>query len=96
LPEVEQGDPDRDILELSCGVRGIAAQPSELREHGVSGWEGGMAFDVTKTCNIADHFTRPHYPVDKIDLKKWFAEEQIKNIRSIQTDYAKALAKRGW
>ncbi len=55
-----------------------------------------MAFDGTKPYNIADHFTRPHYPVDKIDLKKWFAEEQIKNIRSIQTDYAKALAKRGW
>jgi hypothetical protein len=55
-----------------------------------------MAFDATKPFNIANNFTRPHYPVDKIDLKKWFTEEQIKNVRLMQTDYAKALAKRGW
>ena len=89
-------DPDKDILKLPRGSRGIAAQPSELRERGVGGWEGGMAFDATKPFNIANNFTRPHYPVDKIDLKKWFTEEQIKNIRLMQTDYAKTLAKRGW
>jgi UbiD family decarboxylase len=89
-------DPDKDILKLPRGSRGIAAQPSELRERGVGGWEGGMAFDATKPFNIANNFTRPHYPVDKIDLKKWFTEEEIKNVRLMQTDYAKALAKRGW
>lgn len=89
-------DPDKDILKLPRGSRGIAAQPSELRERGIGGWEGGMAFDATKPFNIANSFTRPHYPVDKIDLTKWFTEEQIKEIRSIQTDYAKTLAKMGW
>ena len=89
-------DPGNDILKLPRGLRGVAAQPMELRERGVGGWEGGMAFDATKPFNIAKNFTRPHYPVDKIDLKKWFTEEQLKNIRSMQTDYAKALAKRGW
>lgn len=89
-------DPDKDILKLPRGSRGIAAQPSELRERGVGGWEGGMALDATKPFNIVNNFTRPHYPVDKIDLKKWFTEEQIKNVRLMQTDYAKALAKRGW
>jgi 4-hydroxy-3-polyprenylbenzoate decarboxylase len=89
-------DPDKDILKLPRGARGIAAQPSELRERGLGGWEGGMAFDATKPYNIVNNFRRPHYPVDKIDLKKWFTEEQIKEIRSMQTDYAKTLARMGW
>ena len=89
-------DPDHDIIKLPRGGRGIAAQPMELRERGVGGWEGGVAFDATKPFNIAHHFTRPHYPVDKIDLKKWFTEEQLAKIRIMQTDYGKTLAKKGW
>jgi 4-hydroxy-3-polyprenylbenzoate decarboxylase len=89
-------DPDHDIIKLPRGGRGIAAQPMELRERGVGGWEGGVAFDATKPFNIANHFTRPHYPVDKIDLKKWFTEEQLAKIRIMQTDYGKTLAKKGW
>jgi 4-hydroxy-3-polyprenylbenzoate decarboxylase len=89
-------DPDTDILRLPRGGRGIAAQPSEVRERGVGGWEGGMAFDATKPFNIASKFERPHYPVDKVDLGKWFTEEQLSEIRSTQTEYAKTLAKRGW
>ena len=89
-------DPDKDIIKLPRGARGIAAQPTEVRERGVGGWEGGVAFDATKPFNMAWRFERPHYPVDKVDLKKWFTEEQIKHARSIQTEYAKTLAKRGW
>jgi len=89
-------DPDKDILKLPRGLRGIAAQPMEVRERGVGGWEGGMAFDATKPFNIAHHFKRPHYPVDKIDLRKWFTERQIKEFRAMQTDYAKTLARMGW
>ena len=89
-------DPDRDILKLPRGARGIAAQPIEVRQGGVGGWEGGMAFDATKPFKTAHYFTRPHYPVDKIDLRKWFSEGQLMEIHSMQTEYAKALAKRGW
>jgi len=89
-------DPDHDILKLPRGGRGIAAQPMELRERGVGGWEGGMAFDATKPFNIAGNFKRPHYPVDKIDLRKWFTEEELTKIRLMQTEYAKTLAKHGW
>jgi 4-hydroxy-3-polyprenylbenzoate decarboxylase len=87
--------PDRDMLKLPRGARGIAAQPSEVRERGVGGWEGGVAFDATKPFNIAWKFERPHYPVDKVDLKKWFTEEQLKQIRSIQTEYGKSLGRTG-
>lgn len=89
-------DPDKDILKLPRGSRGIAAQPSEVRERGVGGWEGGVAFDATKPFNIISKFERPRYPVDKVDLKKWFTEDQLKTIRSMQTEYAKTLAKKGW
>jgi 4-hydroxy-3-polyprenylbenzoate decarboxylase len=88
-------DPDRDIIKLARGMRGIAAQPIEVRERGIGGWEGGMAFDATKPFNIVDAFRRPQYPVDKVDLKKWFTEEQLQNIRSLQTEYARSLAKTG-
>jgi gallate decarboxylase subunit C len=88
-------DPDHDILKLPRGMRGIAAQPMEVRERGVGGWEGGLAFDATVPFNTAINFTRPHYPVDKIDLKKWFTEAQLEKVRCMQTDYAKSLARTG-
>ena len=89
-------DPNKDILKLPPGGRGIAAQPSEIKRKGVGGWEGGMAFDATKPFNTAWRFERPRHPVDKIDLGRWFTEEQLNDIRSKQTDYAKTLAKNGW
>lgn len=88
-------DPEKDILKLPGGGRGIAAQPTEVRERGIGGWEGGIAFDATKPFNIAWRYERPHYPVDKVDLKKWFTEEQLKEINQMQTEYAKSLAKKG-
>jgi gallate decarboxylase subunit C len=89
-------DPTKDVLTLAPGMRGIAAQPEEERKSGIGGWEGGMAFDATKPYNTRHYFQRPRYPVNKIDLKKWFTEEQIREVRSMQTDYAKTLARRGW
>jgi len=89
-------DPDRDILKLPRGARGIAAQPMEARLSGMGGWEGGMAFDATKPYKTKHYFQRPQYPVNKVDLKKWFTEEQIASVRAMQTEYAKTLAKHGW
>jgi len=89
-------DPDRDIITGPRGMRGIAAQPMEVRQRGVGGWEGGMAFDATKPYNEVDKFERPHYPVDKVDLTKWFTEEQLAAIRAQQSDYARTLAETGW
>ena len=89
-------DPDRDILRLPRGMRGIAAQPMEVRERGVGGWEGGMAFDATKPFNEAWKFERGRYPSDKIDLKKWLTEEQVNAVRAQQSEYARLCVKRGW
>jgi 4-hydroxy-3-polyprenylbenzoate decarboxylase len=89
-------DPDKDILRLPRGMRGIAAQPMEVRQRGVGGWEGGMAFDATKPFNEAWKFERGHYPSDRVDLKKWLTEEQIAAVRAQQSEYARTCAKKGW
>ena len=89
-------DPDKDILRLPRGMRGIAAQPMEVRERGVGGWEGGVAFDATKPFNDAWRFERGPYPSNKVDLKKWLTEEQIAAVRAQQSEYARTCAKRGW
>jgi 4-hydroxy-3-polyprenylbenzoate decarboxylase len=89
-------DPDKDILRLPRGMRGIAAQPMEVRQRGVGGWEGGMAFDATKPFNEAWKFERGHYPSDRVDLNKWLTEEQIAAVRAQQSEYARTCAKKGW
>jgi 4-hydroxy-3-polyprenylbenzoate decarboxylase len=88
-------DPDRDIMKLPRGARGIAAQPMEVRQGGIGGWEGGMAFDATKPFKTAHYFTRPHYPIDRIDLKRWFSKKQLEEINRMQTEYARSLARTG-
>ena len=89
-------DPDKDILRLPRGQRGIAAQPMEVRERGVGGWEGGVAFDATKPFNDAWKFERGPYPSGMVDLKKWLTDEQIATVRAQQSEYARLCAKRGW
>lgn len=56
---------------------------------------GGMAIDATKPFERGEIFNRPHYAVDKIDFSKWFTEEQIKQIRAQQSEYARVLARLG-
>lgn len=89
-------DPDKDILRLPRGMRGIAAQPMEIRERGVGGWEGGIAFDATKPFNEAWKFERGQYPSNKIDLKRWLREDEIKKVHAVQSEYARTCAKHGW
>jgi hypothetical protein len=37
-----------------------------------------------------------HYPVERINLRQWFTERQIKDIMSQQCEQAKVLAEHGW
>ncbi|MBW1997607.1 MAG: UbiD family decarboxylase [Deltaproteobacteria bacterium] len=63
----------------------------------VSGLQGFYGIDATVPF---DHplkmvFRQGKYPVDKIDLKKWFSDEEITAARNRQCEYAKVIAKRG-
>jgi hypothetical protein len=68
----------------------------EVKQRGVGGWEGGLAFDATKPVVDSWKFERGPYPSNQIDLKKWLTEKQIADVRAQQSEYAKSCAKRGW
>ncbi len=80
-----RAEPATDYLAGTSGTRGIQA----------GGAPGGLAIDATVPFNNRAQFERPHYPVDKIDLKKWLSEAQIDAIQGKQGEYARCLAREG-
>jgi len=64
---------------------------------GASGYGGGegIGLDATAPCDARTTFTRAHYPSDQVDLRRWFSEAQIAEIRARQSDYARLMARLG-
>ncbi len=58
-------------------------------------FEGPLGIDATVPFDSKWVFERAHYPVDRVELTKWFSAEQIAAIRERQSEYAKVLAKTG-
>ena len=93
-------DPDRDIIKSSyVGTKGMMY----TRTSNVEGemptflpFQGGMGIDATVLFNAKWTCERAHYPVDRIDLKKWFSEEEISRAKAMQSEYSRLLAKTGW
>jgi 4-hydroxy-3-polyprenylbenzoate decarboxylase len=56
---------------------------------------GGIGVDATVPFEAKWALERAHYPVDKVDLRKWFSEEDIAKARAMQHDYARMLATTG-
>jgi len=93
-------DPDRDISRGPIGGVGSPMTPlgkerSNGGKTGVFRYPGGLGIDATMPFDSKWAFERAKYPVDRIDLSKWFSLEQIQGVRAIQNDYAKILAKTG-
>lgn len=90
-----------DIVRGVGGAVGQLLMPGE-RNIGGSGQEelysfgGGIGMDATVPFEAKWGFERGVYPVDRIDLRKWFSEEEISGVRAIQDEYAKLLSKTGW
>lgn len=59
------------------------------------GRQGGIGIDATVPFDKKGAFKTGKYPVDKVDLKKHFSEDDLKAIRMMQSDYGKLQAKRG-
>ncbi len=79
------------------GERGLDSFPSEKGESvAKSVYEGGIGFDATVPLESKWRFQRPSHPVDRIDLRKWFSEEDIAAARALQCEYARVLADTGW
>jgi UbiD family decarboxylase len=85
-------DPSRQIVP---DPRQVAFTAEELAKGEIEYRRGGLAIDATKPFVGGEIFRRPHYAVDEIDYRKWFTQEQINNIRSKQSEYARILASKG-
>ena len=95
-------DARSDILIVAPGGVGQTFQPAERSSAGDREWtqantlfSGGIGLDATLSFRFRDAFERAHYPVEMVDLKKWFSEEQISKVRALQSEYARSLASRG-
>jgi len=79
------------------GQRGQAAQPMEEgTKIETGGFGGGVAIDATVPFLTKSRFERAHFSTDTIDLTKWLTQAEIDAARARQSEYAKALAQRGW
>jgi 3-polyprenyl-4-hydroxybenzoate decarboxylase len=77
-----------------------AAQFQMRREIEAKGREGtdhqiGLGIDATSPFETKWASKRPRYPVDKVDLKKWLSNAEITSAESMQSEYAKVLARLG-
>jgi 4-hydroxy-3-polyprenylbenzoate decarboxylase len=87
---------ETDIVKAVGGL-GVGFYPtkssSDRREisHG-----GGLIIDATAPFALKQGFERAKYPVDRIDLRKWFSEADIAAIEEAQSEYARLKAKMGW
>jgi len=95
-------DARSDVLIVAPGGVGQTFQPAERSSAGDREWtqsntlfSGGIGLDATLPFRFRDAFERAHYPIERVDLKKWFSEEQISKVRALQSEYAKSLASRG-
>jgi 4-hydroxy-3-polyprenylbenzoate decarboxylase len=55
----------------------------------------GLIIDATTPFDFRQAYTRGHYPVETVDLKKYFAPDELAKIRATQADYARLLGERG-
>ena len=67
----------------------------ELSEQ--SGLQGFIGIDATIPYDhpVKAAFKQGKFPIDRIDLRNWFSEEQIKALRAKMSEYGRVLADRG-
>ncbi len=95
-------NPHTDILNPLPGGIGQTFQPSERMTAGEKEWtasntrfEGGMGIDATMPFGYETDFQRPVYPVDRVELKKWFDDAQIDKGKSLMRGWVEVLARTG-
>ena len=95
-------DTKTDIINPLPGGRGQTFMPAERMTAGEKEWtasntmfEGGMGIDATVPFGYENDFMRPVYPVDRVDLKKWFSDKDIQNAKSRMHGWVLSLARTG-
>ena len=54
-----------------------------------------MAIDATMPFGLEQDFHRPVYPIDKVELEKFFTEAQIKKGKSFMSGWVEVLSRTG-
>ncbi|CCK80850.1 UbiD family decarboxylase [Desulfobacula toluolica] len=95
-------NPKTDIISPVPGGIGQTFMPAERMTAGEKDWtasntrfEGGMAIDATIPFGYEEDFHRPTYAVDKVLIKNFFSDEQIKKGESFMSGWVKILSKTG-
>lgn len=95
-------NPHTDILNPLPGGIGQTFQPQERLTAGEKEWtasntrfEGGMGIDATLPFGYEKDFQRPVYPVDRVDLNKWFKPAEIERAKSRMRGWVESLARTG-
>ena len=95
-------NPHTDILNPIPGGRGQTFMPAERMTAGDREWtasntrfEGGMCIDATVPFGYESDFLRPVYAVDKVNLKNFFSDKDVKNAKDRMVGWVHSLARTG-
>ncbi len=95
-------NPHTDILNPLPGGIGQTFQPAERMTAGDKEWtasntrfEGGMGIDATMPFGYEKDFQRPVYPVDRVELGKWFDADAIEQAKSLMQGWVLSLSRTG-
>jgi 4-hydroxy-3-polyprenylbenzoate decarboxylase len=95
-------NPKTDILNPIPGGIGQTFQPAERMTAGDKEWtasntqfEGGMGIDATMPFGYESDFERPRYPIDRVDLGKWFDGDDVARAKAQMAGWVLSLARTG-
>jgi 4-hydroxy-3-polyprenylbenzoate decarboxylase len=88
-------NPNRDVMKVG-GWRAFGMMTWQVpSEQGEFIPDAHIGIDATAPYDMKWLNERARYPVDKVDLKNWFSEQQIASAQAMQSEYARVLAKIG-
>jgi 4-hydroxy-3-polyprenylbenzoate decarboxylase len=95
-------NPHTDILNPIPGGIGQTFQPQERMTAGDKEWtasntrfEGGMGIDATLPYGYETDFARPLYPIDRVELSRWFNQADIERGQALMQGWAEVLSRSG-
>jgi 4-hydroxy-3-polyprenylbenzoate decarboxylase len=95
-------NPHTDILNPIPGGIGQTFQPAERMTAGGAEWtasntrfEGGMGIDATMPFGYESDFMRPVYPVDRVDVSKWFEADEVERAKALMEGWVLSLSRTG-
>jgi len=99
---VTRVDAKEGITVVAPGGMGQTFQPAERSSAGEKEWtqgnikfSGAIGIDATVPFQYRDAFLRASYPIDVVNLKNFFTDQQIERAKSFQEAYAKWFSEAG-